>query len=69
MRGRACTYEVYRSGRYQGVFTAAEIEKLCGIRKNQENRYAREETKYAGKWSFSVIGDAMTRKEIKKLCL
>jgi len=68
MKGRACTYEVYKSGRYQGIFTAAEIEKLCDIPRNQVNRYARENLKYAGKWTFYITGDAMTRKEIKRIC-
>ena len=68
MKGKALTYKVYQSGRYQGIFRAAEIEKLCGLPKSRVNKYAREHMKYAGKWNFTIHGNAMTGKEIKRLC-
>lgn len=54
MRGKTCIYRAYKSGRYQGVFTAAEIEKISGIPRNRVNRYARERMKYAGAWRFCI---------------
>lgn len=56
MRGKACTYKAYKNGRYQGIFTSAEIETISGLPRNRVNRYAREGKRYAGAWKFWICG-------------
>lgn len=56
MRGKACMYKAYKSGRFQGTFTSAEIENISGLPRNRVNRYARERKRYAGTWRFWICG-------------